>query len=207
MKCELCGERDASIHVRQIVGNDVTDIHLCETCATERGITSSNNKIEVSLSQLLTGLVDSAQGKSTESADMECPGCGLSQLRTRKATAGTLHVDSAQGKSTESADMECPGCGLPRAELRKEGRMGCAECYEAFHDEVKTLVSGMGGAASHRGKYPSKILQYKTFLIDREKLKERLQQAVRDEDYETAATLRDRIQELERVAEDDDEEL
>lgn len=172
MKCELCGERDASIHVRQIVGNEVTDIHLCETCATEKGITSSNNKIEVSLSQLLTGL-----------------------------------VDSAQGKNTETDDLECPACGMQYAELRKEGRMGCAECYETFHDEVKTLVTGMGGAAQHRGKYPSKILQYKTFLIDREKLKERLQKAVREEDYETAAALRDRIQELERAAEEDDEEL
>jgi protein arginine kinase activator len=85
--------------------------------------------------------------------------------------------------------------------------MGCAECYETYHEEVKTLVSGMGGSAQHRGKYPGKILQYKTFLIDREKLKERLQKAVRDEDYETAATLRDRIHELEQAAEDDDEEL
>jgi protein arginine kinase activator len=172
MKCELCGEQDASIHVRQIVGNEVTDIHLCEACATEKGITSSNKKIEVSLSQLLTGL-----------------------------------VDTAQGKTTGSDDLSCPGCGLQYAELRKEGRMGCAECYEAFHDEVKTLVTGLGGTAQHRGKYPSKILQYKTFLIDREKLKERLQQAVRDEDYETAARLRDRIDELERATEDDDEEL
>ena len=38
MKCENCGERDAQIHLTQIVDNSVTTVHLCEECASSKGV-------------------------------------------------------------------------------------------------------------------------------------------------------------------------
>ena len=33
MRCDNCGEREAVIHLTQIVDNTVTTLHLCEQCA------------------------------------------------------------------------------------------------------------------------------------------------------------------------------
>ena len=38
MVCDQCRERDAVVHLTQIVENAVSQVHLCERCAAERGI-------------------------------------------------------------------------------------------------------------------------------------------------------------------------
>ncbi len=38
MLCDQCRERDAVVHLTQIVGQSVAQVHLCERCAAERGI-------------------------------------------------------------------------------------------------------------------------------------------------------------------------
>jgi protein arginine kinase activator len=38
MLCDSCKERDAVVHLTQIVENEVTQVHLCERCAAERGV-------------------------------------------------------------------------------------------------------------------------------------------------------------------------
>ena len=38
MICDNCKERDAVVHLTQIVENAVTQVHLCEKCAGEKGI-------------------------------------------------------------------------------------------------------------------------------------------------------------------------
>jgi len=38
MSCEQCHEREAVIHLTQIVNEQVTTLHLCERCAAEKGV-------------------------------------------------------------------------------------------------------------------------------------------------------------------------
>lgn len=38
MVCDNCRERDAVVHLTQIVEADVSQVHLCEVCAAARGI-------------------------------------------------------------------------------------------------------------------------------------------------------------------------
>jgi len=38
MMCDHCHERDAVVHLTQIVENAVTQLHLCEKCAAAKGI-------------------------------------------------------------------------------------------------------------------------------------------------------------------------
>jgi protein arginine kinase activator len=40
MSCEQCHEREAVIHLTQIVNEQVTTLHLCERCAAEKGVES-----------------------------------------------------------------------------------------------------------------------------------------------------------------------
>ncbi|ORC34447.1 hypothetical protein B4O97_12455 [Marispirochaeta aestuarii] len=73
MKCELCNENDAVIHIQQIVGNEAKEIHLCEKCAHENGISSNSDKIELSLNELLNGLIDFSSRPRRQDT---CPTCG-----------------------------------------------------------------------------------------------------------------------------------
>lgn len=160
MNCDACGEREAVIHIQQIVGDDTVDLHLCEICANEKGISSRDDKIELSLSQLLTGLI------------------------------GDQDTDKNGNEKT------CHSCGMEFRSFRKEGKLGCPECYNAFRTEIVSLLRKVAGSARHAGKIPKRLSQFKTYLIDREVLKKELADAVGQEDYEAAAVLRDRIREL-----------
>jgi protein arginine kinase activator len=44
MVCDQCHERDAIVHLTQIVESVVTQVHLCERCAAERGIETTTPK-------------------------------------------------------------------------------------------------------------------------------------------------------------------
>jgi protein arginine kinase activator len=39
MLCSICNQREASVHMTQIVGNKMQKADLCEECARERGMT------------------------------------------------------------------------------------------------------------------------------------------------------------------------
>ncbi len=168
MKCEVCRRRDSVIHVQQIIGNETMDMHLCEDCAHRKGNYQKDDKIELSLSQLLTGLLKVREGDAQEIQD------------------------------------ECPACGMKIADFKKEGKVGCPECYASFALEIRKMHSRLSGATRHRGKLPQSLKTYKELLIDRERLKSQLNDAVTNEDYETAAVLRDQIKSIEKTGENTD---
>ncbi len=161
MRCEICGKKQAVIHIQQVIGRDKLDIHLCEACARKRGIAAGGDKVEVSVGSLISGLV---------------------KMKSKKETAG----------------RSCLRCGMTWDRIQARKRLGCSECYTVFNKEILSLLSA--GEAKNRGypgKYPRRLAHFKTYLVDVLKLKEGLKDALRREDYETAARLRDRIREIE----------
>lgn len=101
---------------------------------------------------------------------------------------------SASDDESADADREaCPSCGTRIETLRKEGRLGCPDCYESFASEIRGVQKKLSGSVQHVGKLPGKLKKYKELIIDRNELQSRLDEAVAQEDYETAAYLRDRI--------------
>ncbi len=165
MKCDICGDNDAVIHVKQIMGNDVKELHLCTSCAGEKGISGEEDIIELSLSQLLTGLIDITD------------------------------------KISEKTDSEvCRNCGTNIKDFRKNGTVGCPECYNVFIKDVENYLQNTAGNFRHTGKLPEKVITLKTLLVDKESLREKLSSAISSEDYEQAAILRDRIKLLEKRA-------
>ena len=93
--------------------------------------------------------------------------------------------------------VSCPDCGMTLEELRRRGRVGCAKDYEVFREYLDELLSRMHGSGSHVGRLPGMPEGSLQRLHQMTSLKNELDLAVRDEDYERAATLRDEIQELE----------
>jgi protein arginine kinase activator len=54
MSCEQCREREAVIHLTQIVNEQVTTLHLCERCAAEKGVESPGAQPKTPLGTFLS---------------------------------------------------------------------------------------------------------------------------------------------------------
>jgi protein arginine kinase activator len=94
MVCDSCKERDAVVHLTQIVENAVTQLHLCEKCAAEKGVETT-----VSMPKHpLAGLLQAAQQQApTSHGDaVRCTFCSAT-LRDFKASGrlGCAHCYGA----------------------------------------------------------------------------------------------------------------
>lgn len=56
MQCQNCNQRPAAIHLTQIVDNSVTTVHLCEQCASEKGVQTGASLAKFPLSGFLSAL-------------------------------------------------------------------------------------------------------------------------------------------------------
>jgi len=94
-------------------------------------------------------------------------------------------------------DAECPHCGMTLKRFRKELLLGCPADYEVFDKALRPIIGkSQAGNTTHRGKVPSKVPDDTKQQIDLLSLRKRLDVAVKAEDYETAAKLRDEINRL-----------
>jgi len=92
----------------------------------------------------------------------------------------------------------CPRCGFTLELYRKEGLLGCPYDYEVFEKVLLPLVKKThNGGTSHCGKVPTKTPQDTKKEIELSNLRQQLEIAVQNEDYETAARLRDKINQME----------
>lgn len=114
----------------------------------------------------------SGGGSSGDSA--LCGACARG--RGISAGAGLLELSlddllnvGAEAGNQQQRSLSCPSCGLKLSELRREGRLGCSACADAFRPELSRVV------VPGRESGPER----------------RLAEALAAEDYESAAILRD----------------
>ena len=77
MSCEQCREREAVIHLTQIVNEQVTTLHLCERCAAEKGVESPGAAPKTPLGTFLAAMGQELpeQTPAPKNGDA-CPRCG-----------------------------------------------------------------------------------------------------------------------------------
>ncbi len=83
MLCDQCKERDAVVHLTQIVESAVTQLHLCEKCAAERGVETTIATPKHPLGDFLKAVQQQAMLPSAEST--KCAACGMT-LKDFRAT-------------------------------------------------------------------------------------------------------------------------
>lgn len=75
MICNVCGASEATIHLTEIINEQMVEVHLCESCAQEKG---TEFKTHFNVSDLLSGLADLAKEIGGEERILsKCPNCGL----------------------------------------------------------------------------------------------------------------------------------
>ncbi len=168
MLCDICSKNQATVHLTEIVDEQMTELHLCEGCAKQKSVQMEQ---QFGLSDLLGGLVDF--GKNIE------------------------------GK--ELSKIKCSSCNLSYEDFKKIGRLGCSNCYSSFARYLAPLLRRIHGSSIHTGKSHQgakevkavKKTQIKKPESELQDFKNRLQEAIKLENFEEAAILRDKIKALE----------
>ena len=159
MKCQQC-EKPATIHITEITGPELDELHLCEDCG----------KIYLSQQEPVTDSTMSPQFKLIEDADE------LAALQ----------------------QQVCEICGSSFYEFRHSGRLGCPHDYVCFETELEPLIVNIHAATDHVGKRPKRGVNSSEQQVVLVRMRQEMKEAIEREDYETASSLRDQIQELEK---------
>jgi len=83
MVCDACKQQQATVHLTEIVNGEMTELHLCEACANQKGAQVESH---FGLSDLLAGLADFAKTEEVEEevTARACPSCGMTYNDFRK---------------------------------------------------------------------------------------------------------------------------
>lgn len=108
-----------------------------------------------------------------------------------------LGIGAAEEIEKGAPTQKCPVCGFTQADFKKTGRLGCSACYETFSEGLNSLLKAMHKGTEHVGKFPQRAQREVEMKHRMRELAENLQKAVQEENYETAASIRDQIKQLE----------
>lgn len=94
----------------------------------------------------------------------------------------------------------CEKCGMSFEEIVKNGKIGCANCYEKFYELLLPSIQRIHGKTQHNGKTArsaeeNSVKREKTNEEIIAELQEKLKIAVEEQNFEKAAELRDEIKE------------
>jgi len=91
-----------------------------------------------------------------------------------------------------AAGKICPVCHMRRSQFRKTSLLGCAVCYETFAEDVTAFLGGMPEDFGHVGKVPRR----ERLEAEIAGLERRLREAIKSQNYEEAARIRDRLRDV-----------
>ena len=83
MKCELCKEAEATIHLTQVVDGSVKKVHFCEACAAQSGFDVHG---PMSITDILLGLGGTPEKSAppVKASERSCPRCHLRRVDFKK---------------------------------------------------------------------------------------------------------------------------
>ena len=169
MRCDRC-DNEATIQIHIIEnGEDPQTINLCETCAQNMMFQNFSNE-------------DNEEYQYFQDHLKKLVGVFFNEPQTR----------------TESPDdqKKCSFCGSSFSDITKTGRFGCDHCYTEFYEQAKESLRMTQGATAHTGDVPEDFGEIKQIQDEIQRKKEKMQELILLEDYETAAILRDEVKEL-----------
>jgi len=168
MLCEKCGKNEATVYWKTNVNGRTEEHHLCAGCA-----------------------------KNTDAAKLIAnPFAGFDGFFDSLDHALTGALGESKPVRTHNSG-NCPVCGASAYDIMRTGRPGCADCYTRFSAVLNPVIRRIHGNVCYSGAVPASAgaaLQRKRRL---DELKTRLNEAIRTQEFEQAAKLRDEIRSME----------
>ncbi len=168
MKCQRC-DKPATFHITELTGGKPQELHLCEDHARQYLNQAGN---------------EPATGGSMAAV--------LAQQMAQQMAVGQTAEELA-----ELDRQACPVCGITFFDFRSNGRLGCPHDYICFEKQLQPLILNIHGEAEHTGKTPRHSPEGSQRRTEMIRFRREMQDAIKEEDYERASQLRDKIRQIE----------
>jgi protein arginine kinase activator len=165
MLCEKCGKKEATVYYSENINGKEKKFNLCADCAAEM-----EKSGELKVAPHLIG--DSPFGS---------------------LFGGLMMPGMLSGSRKAAEQKKCPLCGASFRALAAEGMVGCPMCYTAFAEELEPSLARLHQGKSHIGRAPARLKHERDRKKEIASLEHSLKEAVKAEEYEKAAELRDKI--------------
>jgi protein arginine kinase activator len=167
--CESCGAEPAVVHLVQVQDGAIAHTHLCQRCAqqaAEEGPASM--AVVFAMPAMLTGLFGNA----------------LASEKGRRAVPPSLD------------DPVCGVCATTLEQVTDSGQLGCAACYGVFAAQVEQAIAAAHDSLAYHGKLPRNLPVELDGRREVVRLRRMMTELVENERFEEAASVRDRLAEL-----------
>jgi protein arginine kinase activator len=114
-------------------------------------------------------------------------------------TVNEENFEEITEQKNQEPDKICTRCGLKYSEFKAKGWLGCASCYTAFEDEIDDLLVQVHGSSIHKGKKYIGVPANVEVAGKIKRLRHELALAIKNEEFEQAAMLRDEIHSLKQI--------
>lgn len=166
MLCEECHQNEAVYTISVMMGEAMTQRHLCADCMAKMNMNIASGNMQKLLGAILNAINRGEQPEEGEKVPDDQP------------------------------DITCPRCRVTLSKFIKTGRLGCPDCYQAFAAQLHPMLLQIHGRVQHAGRKPLQSETDQRSRYEQEELTRQLQLAVNAEDYEHAAEIRDRLRAL-----------
>ncbi len=172
MLCQHCNQNEATTHIKKNINGQREEMHLCSHCAEELGVME----------------------------EFRMP--SMNDLFGNSFLGNFLGAGAAAMNSLAGVER-CHICGSSFNDIVNSGHIGCSDCYDKFADKLEPSIRKIHGKTKHIGKFISydeseepKTKEVKPEVNQTDILKEQLKDAIKEQRFEDAAILRDKIKEL-----------
>lgn len=169
MKCSHCGKNEANTHIRRIINGQKEEMYLCSECAKELGVMDEFEFEPFTMDSFFGNLLG----------------------------AGAAALNSLAGID------RCSYCGSSFNDIVHSGKVGCANCYTKFEDKLAPSIEKIHGKTKHVGKFVTYTEDESNPSTEKtknnnpiEQLKADLKLAIKEQRFEDAAVIRDRINDI-----------
>lgn len=126
-----------------------------------------------------------------------CSQCAASEakydIKNNNLTQMLSNMFGDMAEPTQNKIVRCSCCGNTYADIVDSGKCGCSECYATFYEQLLPYFKRVHGSTEHIGKK----LQNENAKIDTiDELRNALKRSIKEENYEQAAVIRDKIKSL-----------
>lgn len=203
MKCQKCNLNEATIHFTKIIMGQKQEFHFCEHCIKDNANYPSSTAPYNYLPVTKNYAFYYPSTFDTGSLDFDVTGfiTGLFSNMLNDLNAGSNFQNPVR--------TVCVSCGITFDEFLKNGKLGCTKCYDIFHDKLVDALKKIHGNVVHTGKFPAKLGSKIKVERKIKLLQDELTDAIKKEDYEKAAIIRDKIKLLNesKIAENSIDEI
>lgn len=111
MLCEECHQNEAVYTISVMMGEAMTQRHLCADCMAKMNMNIASGNMQKLLGAILNAINRGEQPEEGEKVPDDQP------------------------------DITCPRCRMTLSKFIKTGRLGCPDCYQAFAAQLRNAAA------------------------------------------------------------------